>query len=249
MRLAALLLTVFALTSCGSGRTSQAPVTVTVTKTAAPAKPSRGDRLAITKVVRGECPKGGKCVVSDIRFAKSDPTYATADIYDAKIGGAYVMLHEDGDRWRVISGPGSSDVGCDRAPKRIRLDLALDCQRDRKNGGAQSATPPPATVASPSPADPYKGHPGDKHFAVYVLQVKDDGLGDIGGIARVKNVSSTSLTGTFTFTFFQSGQVIGTAQGSAQDVSPGQTVTVQLVSSDPMIVGRFRYQFQVDTEF
>jgi hypothetical protein len=47
----------------------------------------------------------------------------------------------------------------------------------------------------------------------------------------------------------QSGQIVGTAQGSAEDVSPSQTVTVQLVSSDPMIAGRFRYQFQVDTEF
>jgi hypothetical protein len=35
--------------------------------------------------------------------------------------------------------------------------------------------------------------------------------------------------------------LFATAQGSAQEVSPGQTVTVQLVSSDPMIVGRFRY--------
>jgi hypothetical protein len=104
-------------------------------------------------------------------------------------------------------------------------------------------------VSDSAPYDPYNGRPGDKHFAVYYVQVKDDGLGDIGGIARVKNVGSTPLSGTFTFTFFQGGTIVGTAQGSAQGVSPGQTVTVQLVSQDKMFAGRFRYQFQVDIEY
>jgi hypothetical protein len=91
--------------------------------------------------------------------------------------------------------------------------------------------------------------PRDKDFVVNDLIIKDDGLGDIGGIARITNTASTSLTVTFTFTFFQNGQIVGTAQGSANDVAPGQTVTSTLVSQDPLISGQFQYQFQVDTEF
>lgn len=247
MRLTFVLLAAFAVTACGSGRTAQPPVTVTVTKTVAPAQPSRADRATIRRVVHAAaCRKGHKCDISDIRFAESDSSFASAGVYDPQIGGALVVMHRTSNRWKVI-GLGTSDVGCDRAPKSVRLDLALDCQRDRE--GDQSATQPPPVATPAAPADPYNGHSGDKHFAVYALQVKDDGLGSIGGIARVKNVSSSSLTGTFTFTFFQSGQIVGTAQGSAQDVSPGQTVTVQLVSSDKMFAGRFRYQFQVDIEY
>jgi ABC-type amino acid transport system permease subunit len=105
------------------------------------------------------------------------------------------------------------------------------------------APPPP-----PPPAPPPPSGPSDKDFAVQALQIQDDGVGDIGGIARITNTASNALTGVFTFTFFQGGQVVGTAQGSAQSVAPGQTVTVQLVSQDRMISGSFRYQFQVDSE-
>jgi hypothetical protein len=166
-------------------------------------------------------------------------------VYDPKIGSAYAVLHRKGIRWKVI-GLGSSDVGCDNTPPGIRHDLALVCTGD--TGGQQSASSTPVATSAAT-ADPYNGRPGDKHFAVYYLQLKDDGLGDIGGIARIKNIGSSSLTGSFTFTLFQSGRIVGTAQGSAQEVSPGQTVTVQLVSQDKMFYGRYRYQFQVDTEF
>ena len=103
----------------------------------------------------------------------------------------------------------------------------------------QAAAPPPTAASGVS----------DKNFSVQDLQIQDDGLGDIGGIARLTNTASKSLTGTFTFTFFQGGQVIGTAQGSADSVASGQTVTVQLVSQSPMVSGQYRYQFQVDAEY
>lgn len=107
-------------------------------------------------------------------------------------------------------------------------------------------TPPPRP---PPPASPPPAQAADKDFAVQTLQIRDDGLGDIGGIVRVTNTSAETLTATFTITFFQGGSVVGTAGGAANDVAPGQTVTVQLVSQDPIFSGNFRYQFQVDTEF
>ncbi len=111
------------------------------------------------------------------------------------------------------------------------------------------AYPKPAAPPPPAPPPPPPPQAADKDFAVQVLQIQDDGLGDIGGIARITNTASTAKTATFTFTFFQGGQIVGTAEGSADAVAPGQTVTVQLVSQSPMISGTFRYQFQVDTEF
>jgi hypothetical protein len=250
VRLTALLILVVSVTACGSQRAVEAPVTVTVTKTGpspVSAKPTGADRVAIRRAVHAAaCPRGDKCEISNILFARSDLSYVRASVYDPKIGGALAVLHK-GTRWKVI-GLGSSDIGCDNTPRRVRSELELVCTGD-SSGGQQAAPPPTATVSEFSPSDPYNGRPGDKHFAVYYLQVKDDGLGDIGGIARVKNVGSTSLSGTFTFTFFQGGKIVGTALGSAQEVSPGQTVTVQLVSQDNMFAGRFRYQFQVDIEF
>lgn len=119
---------------------------------------------------------------------------------------------------------------------------------------ASSVAPPPPAVSSAPPAAPtqdasYGGRLGDKHFALDDLQIKDDGLGDIGGVARITNVSDQPLTMTFTVSFFQNGQLVGSAIGSANDVAPGQTVTESVISQDPIINGPFKYQFQVDAEF
>ena len=59
---------------------------------------------------------------------------------------------------------------------------------------------------------------------------------------------------TFTVTFFAtkilSGPPLGYAQGSADGVAPGQTVTEALVSPNPMFSqSNIYYEFQVDTEF
>jgi hypothetical protein len=102
----------------------------------------------------------------------------------------------------------------------------------------------------PAPIDPYGGKIGDKHFAVEDLQLKDNGYGGIGGVARIKNVGSISLTLTYTFTFFQNDEIVGTARGCAANVAPGRTVTRLILSPrDKMIYGQFFYEFQVDSEF
>jgi hypothetical protein len=114
---------------------------------------------------------------------------------------------------------------------------------------AAPAPPPAPPPPAPPPAPPPPATAADKDFAVQTLQLQDDGLGDIGGIARITNTSSRTLSGSFTFTFFQGGHIVGTAIGVANDVAGGQTVTVDLSSQDPIFSGSFRYQFQVDTEF
>jgi hypothetical protein len=111
------------------------------------------------------------------------------------------------------------------------------------------ARPAPVRPPPPPPPPPPPSQASDKDFAVQDLQIKDDGLGDIGGIARVTNTSSNSLTATFTFTFFQGSRIVGTAQGVANEVAAGQTVTVDLVSTSPIFSGSFRYEFQVDVQY
>lgn len=111
-----------------------------------------------------------------------------------------------------------------------------------RKSSLKTKTPPAKTT----------GKAENKGFVVETLQIKDDGLGDIGGIARLKNTTASTLTITFTFTFFTTGgSVVGTATGDANDVAPGETVTVNLLSQDPIsrIPSSFKYQFQIDAEF
>jgi hypothetical protein len=133
-----------------------------------------------------------------------------------------------------------------RAERRSR-GLFLSREQQLLDAAAPTNASPPPPPPPPPPSSPAAA--ADKDFAVEDLEIKDDGLGDIGGLARITNTASKTLTGSFTFTFFQSGQIVGTAIGSANDVGPGQTVTVQLGSQDPMISGTFHYQFHVDAEF
>ncbi len=98
------------------------------------------------------------------------------------------------------------------------------------------------------------GEVGDKEFALRSLHIANDGEGDIGGRIRITNVGSKSYSATFTVTFFATralnGEPLGFAQGSADDVAPGQTVTEALVSESPMFKqSSIFYEFQVDTEF
>jgi hypothetical protein len=91
--------------------------------------------------------------------------------------------------------------------------------------------------------------PHDKHFAVAGLQLKQDYAGNFGGTAQVQNIGIQSYTAVFKWTFTRNGQVLGTAEGSADGVSPGQTVSVEFISQDKYDGGPVSYTFQVDTEY
>lgn len=110
-----------------------------------------------------------------------------------------------------------------------------------------AVTKPPTTTPPPT-----SGKANDKGIIVEELDIKNDGLGDIGGVARLKNTLSRTVTITFTFTFFKAnGAVAGTAEGVVDSMAPGQTVTADLTSEDPIsaVPASFHYQFQVDAEF
>jgi hypothetical protein len=80
------------------------------------------------------------------------------------------------------------------------------------------------------------------------IQVKNDGLGDLGGVARVTYTGKDQTGGDnlFTVTLFKGKNVVGTLNGAANSVKPGTTVTVQLISADNYVGGPYKYDFQHD---
>jgi hypothetical protein len=80
------------------------------------------------------------------------------------------------------------------------------------------------------------------------VQVKNDGLGDFGGTARITYTGDDGEGGDniFTLTVFKGTKVAGTLNGSANTVKPGTAVTVQLISTDKFVAGPFKYDFQND---
>lgn len=116
-----------------------------------------------------------------------------------------------------------------------------------------SATAVKASVTTTT-VDPYKHDLGDKDIAVVMApQLSADPAGNISGTTRLKNISDKTLTVLFTFSFFANADdtgFLGEAQGSAESIAPGQTVTETLVSTDPMFSNdSFWTTFQVDTEY
>jgi hypothetical protein len=108
----------------------------------------------------------------------------------------------------------------------------------------------PAEPAAPEPAEPAsEGDLSDGSFTSEPPMLKDDGLGDFGGTARVTNISDSEKSALLTYTLFKGGEQVGTAQGSVSEVGAGETATVQLISTDPFVAGVDRVEFQVDGEF
>ncbi|MCZ7525535.1 MAG: hypothetical protein M5U14_03580 [Acidimicrobiia bacterium] len=67
--------------------------------------------------------------VEDVRFATSDPTWASAWIVPhpgVTVDGAYVVLHREGDTW-VLVDIGTSGVGCIDPPPDVVDELGLEC--------------------------------------------------------------------------------------------------------------------------
>jgi hypothetical protein len=158
----------------------------------------------------------------------------------------------------VLGGIGLLAGGCSKAA----TPTATDAPATTTSAAVTTTSPPTTAVTTTTvaptttaPASPYpNGDIGDKDFAVQAIQEANDGLGDIGGTIRITNVGTQAYTVTFTVTFFAnqnlSGQPLGSAEGSAESVAPGQTVTEPMTSEDPMFSqSTYYYQFQVDSEF
>lgn len=74
-------------------------------------------------------------------------------------------------------------------------------------------------------------------------------FGSFSGTARVTNTASSSRSMIMKLTLFRDGEQIASLTGAANDVAPGKTVTVDLLSSDSYSDGDFTVDFQVDATF
>lgn len=110
----------------------------------------------------------------------------------------------------------------------------------------ESADDQPAADDGTQPSLKLPKQNGD--WRLDTLQLKDDGLGDFGGVGRITYTGGDDSGGdnTFTVTIFgQDGEtILGTLDGSALGVKPGQTVTVDFFSLDPYKSGKFPFTFQ-----
>jgi hypothetical protein len=114
------------------------------------------------------------------------------------------------------------------------------------------ATTVTTTAAAPKAAAPTKAAAAsafpmqDGDWRLDSVTVKNDGLGDFGGRARITYTGDDPNGGDniFTITVFKAGKDIASLQGSANTVLPGKTVTVDLISQDHYVKGPYTYDFQ-----
>jgi hypothetical protein len=78
--------------------------------------------------------------------------------------------------------------------------------------------------------------------------IVDDGVGNFAANhARLKNEHATTQTAVFTVTLSDHrGRLLGMLVGAVTAAGPGQTVTVRLLSRDPLVAGPYRVGFECD---
>ena len=99
------------------------------TTAAAERAPPRREAAAISKAVRASsAPRAVKCFsVGHIEISTKGP-WARANIVPCHRGDhALLVLQLRAGRW-YLRDIGTADVGCTVAPKRVRIDLRLNCQ-------------------------------------------------------------------------------------------------------------------------
>jgi hypothetical protein len=137
--------------------------------------------------------------------------------------------------------------------------IALAAGGGDKKPSVAAATPISEPVAEPNqpeaaPAPRPAARPSamsDKGWTVVKgsVLIGEDGLGDFDGTARITNQNGSEQSGSFTFTVFHGSQQVATLSGSASEVQPGQTMTVNLWTSDDYVAGQSRVVFQTDYSF
>ncbi len=101
------------------------------------------------------------------------------------------------------------------------------------------------TVTAAPAATTTSVQPHSNGFVVVSIQLRPDPLGYFSGAAQIRNDGKRAHTASMTFTFTEDGKVVGTADALANDVGVGQTVTVQLNSTEKWDGRSVSYAFQV----
>lgn len=133
-------------------------------------------------------------------------------------------------------------------------DAAAAAGTTTQAGGATASSQPShqasASSAAPATADPMT----DKQWTASDVQVQHTAYGD-SITARITNNASKARSGVFTLTIFDANHHrIGQAQGSADGVRPGQTVTTTFIGDAtgqglPGDPSTYDYQLQTDMTY
>jgi hypothetical protein len=105
--------------------------------------------------------------------------------------------------------------------------------------------------ATPAPSKSTSNSMRSKSFRLESVSFNSD-LGSAGAEARVTNISRNTRSAIMSITIFKrDGKTIDfTMTGSADSVSPGETVSATFFSiSGDFPAGQFKYAFQVSMEF
>ncbi len=110
---------------------------------------------------------------------------------------------------------------------------------DELRGEAQSAEEP--TAVSTDPTDSYEAD----GYTFSDVQVTKDSVNEFEVQARVTNNSGTGGMRFIDASVFSGGSVVATASGMER-IDPGETVTVELISTDKYDEGWDEVEFSVD---
>lgn len=132
--------------------------------------------------------------------------------------------------------------------RRFQRRLSGACPSGEALRGITPAGTPLCTLLAPPPQTGPIQH-RDKGWSIADLQVYADSSGDWDGRARITNENTSSRSATFTVTIFRDGSVIAVLRGSANDVAPGNTYTVEFYSFDTYSAGTYTSTFQTDSSF
>ena len=121
-------------------------------------------------------------------------------------------------------------------------DFEYDIQTDFAFGGGSSSGGSSTTDGSAGDAA------GDLVWSM--IDFGCDFIGDVEARGRVENTSSTTInSGAFTITVIQGGRIVATLTGFVDSLAPGQTKTVEFISTDDCLEGDFEYDVQTDFAF
>ena len=77
-----------------------------------------------------------------------------------------------------------------------------------------------------------------------------DFVDDVEARGRVTNEGTEEISsGAFTITVIQGGSIVATLTGFVDSLAPGQTKTVEFISTDDCLEGDFEYDIQTDFAF
>ena len=143
---------------------------------------------------------------------------------------------------------GSAGASCTKAGLTSLVNgQKLTCSLVWVGSGSTSkvlSTPKPKTASA-------SGLQRSKGFELISIQFNDSSIVS-GASARIQNVTSGSLNGSFAITIFGSDGVTPKAvlNGNALGVASGETQTVQFITtSGSLPSGTFKYSFQTSVQF